>query len=556
MRRVLFRLRERMRREAILLLRAVVVGSNVFPPLYWTNTLLYWSVLKLCVLSLQRCRAVKGIYLRHSMLTEDFVPGESDIDLTVVIEDGPDEEYHAREVLRRYFSFKKFALMLGEMDILVERELKLRHPRYGNAELCEGECKRLWGMREFLTVPAETGRSSRSFELNVVTEVFNKFYGTVCEYVLSHSISWKNLAKEFLKILRLHFIVVRGDHVAMRASRKEALRRLQYEDVALHRLLVGMNRRRGHACLDGDSRDAITRLFGKVSSLTFIEQPGHRRTVVLKVVNRFERETQSYVRERMRPIIGALEEVRAIKSVQLRPGGMANCGAIGNYSYKLYVVMDGSDLSRYGAVLEEVAEVYAQYRQIWPHNYLLGGCRMPLLITEQLLAFATRFWDWAWEWHSESRGSAVGNIVVDDRIIGRAIDYFVFLCRDFRWNSLEIYGRRMAGHEREMIGTEGEYIRELKVVDYVFSLAYIRLLLDKHVMAMSPRDVLGAYREEYQDEGVHWRWLDRFHAAYSNLRPAGMAVALEADEFCAGVHSFVAHQQRALHELIQERYAE
>jgi hypothetical protein len=109
-------------------LRTLVLKTNRIWPLGQCNRIPYAAAVRLLVGAFKRCPEIASIYLRHGLAGNEWIPGLSDIDLTVILENGlsVEEEY---AFLERFWStydrLKRYFPMLGEVIILVDGEFGL-----------------------------------------------------------------------------------------------------------------------------------------------------------------------------------------------------------------------------------------------------------------------------------------------------------------------------------------------------------------------------------------------------------------------------------------------
>jgi len=159
------------------LLRTAVVKTNAVTPFTLLNRLPY----RLALVQVRRlCRGfpeIKSLYLRHGLSRDDWVPGLSDIDLTVVISStlSSRAEYDFLCAFRKsYTSLKKRFPMLGEVDCLSESHcngwtgFSMRGFEAAHWRLIDGEntIERLYSQSE---------TTLRQDALNLALTVFEEF---------------------------------------------------------------------------------------------------------------------------------------------------------------------------------------------------------------------------------------------------------------------------------------------------------------------------------------------------------------------------------------------
>jgi len=134
------------------LLRITVVKTSGFWPFSYINKIPYFIAIRLFVFINRKSQMIKGIYIRHGLTEDDWVPGLSDIDITVILRENQDidKEYlFLTSFWNRYKIFKKLFPMMGEVSILNEQMFKswqkftIRGYEYKNWRLVYGENENL-----------------------------------------------------------------------------------------------------------------------------------------------------------------------------------------------------------------------------------------------------------------------------------------------------------------------------------------------------------------------------------------------------------------------------
>jgi hypothetical protein len=109
------------------LVRHLVVGTNPYWPFSALNKVPYRVALAAMARRMKNRGDVRGLYLRNGLLGGDWVPGISDIDLTLVTGDIDAQPEHAYRTVRwiwaQYDILKRTFPMLGELDILTPKTL-------------------------------------------------------------------------------------------------------------------------------------------------------------------------------------------------------------------------------------------------------------------------------------------------------------------------------------------------------------------------------------------------------------------------------------------------
>src|SRR4029079_1715464 len=85
------------------------------------NKIPYSLAIKAFLQMAKKFPEIKSVYLRHGMLGKDWVPAISDVDLTLIIENGLKVEEEFAFLISFWSQFKRLKNvfpMLGEIDIL------------------------------------------------------------------------------------------------------------------------------------------------------------------------------------------------------------------------------------------------------------------------------------------------------------------------------------------------------------------------------------------------------------------------------------------------------
>ena len=101
--------------------RRVVVETNPYWPFSALNRMPYRLAIAAVARRMRRLAGVRALYLRNGLTRPDWVPGISDIDLTLVTESMPDarREYALMRAIRdEYRALKRVFPMLGELGVL------------------------------------------------------------------------------------------------------------------------------------------------------------------------------------------------------------------------------------------------------------------------------------------------------------------------------------------------------------------------------------------------------------------------------------------------------
>lgn len=107
-------------------IRTLVLKTNAVWPFSFLNRMPYYLGVRAFVQVCKDFPQIQNAYLRHGLLGSDWVPGISDIDLTVLFESGrtSEEEFNfATSFWRRVGHLKRFFPMLGEIEVIDSKQM-------------------------------------------------------------------------------------------------------------------------------------------------------------------------------------------------------------------------------------------------------------------------------------------------------------------------------------------------------------------------------------------------------------------------------------------------
>lgn len=107
-------------------LRIAVLKTNPYWPFSVLNRMPYWLAVKCFVRTCSKFKEIRSVYLRHALITGNWTPALSDIDLTVLVDGSLSAEAEfafLRNFWPRFDRLKKFFPMFGEIEILNEDHL-------------------------------------------------------------------------------------------------------------------------------------------------------------------------------------------------------------------------------------------------------------------------------------------------------------------------------------------------------------------------------------------------------------------------------------------------
>ena len=107
--------------------RIIVLATNRVMLFSYLNRLPYYFALNIFIHVFSKFKEIKSIYLRHGLSEKNWVPGISDIDLTIIIDGNLSKENNylfLQLFWKKFEKVKKFFPMLGEADIINDLEIK------------------------------------------------------------------------------------------------------------------------------------------------------------------------------------------------------------------------------------------------------------------------------------------------------------------------------------------------------------------------------------------------------------------------------------------------
>lgn len=109
------------------IVKIAVIQTNPYWPFYSLNKLPYHLAIKAFIQHCKKFSEIKSVYLKHSFVEGNWVPGLSDIDWTIVINDnlGAGQELaFLNQFWNKYDKIKRIFSMLGEGEILSRKDLE------------------------------------------------------------------------------------------------------------------------------------------------------------------------------------------------------------------------------------------------------------------------------------------------------------------------------------------------------------------------------------------------------------------------------------------------
>ena len=183
--------------------------------------------------SLGSIDGVKSVYLRRGMSYKDWVPGSSDIDLFVVIDDiNAEKDISLGEQVRaKYYFMKKMLPFLGELQIANLKELS-NYSKYGDIRAFE--IKDNWSLLCGSRIePEDYENTTDKFRADCATEIINA-YKILTDIVFNGNdyINAKQLLIKLFIDIQKYSLFLRAGTVRKFSSRTEILRLLAGDPVS------------------------------------------------------------------------------------------------------------------------------------------------------------------------------------------------------------------------------------------------------------------------------------------------------------------------------------
>lgn len=478
---------------------------------------------------LSRRRGVRSVLARHSVLTEDFVPWVSDLDLDVVIADDADSLPTVRGIWQSFAWLKRCYPLFGELEVQSERELAAWQ-RWGGVEASEA---RHWTLLAGeMSRPPNEPPSDLASQVSLAVEALNLLYWQLYGIVFSPSFGGDAFCKVFAKLYRVLTGPPASAQLGPPRSRKAVLAELRQAQPDLARRLDDIAARH-YERIEPDLLVPLQRLMDALLQV-LPAVPPEVAQVPLAVSMAHERPTRELVLGLLRPALEELRSIDGISEVALVSGRLGDSGALGSYDYKLYLCLAEEHAGGWAEQLARVRVIFDRHRRHWPFNYF-GACSLPVLVPERAFRFAVQHWD-----PFEGIELALRKqepVAPSPLFVPRSLAYF---CNSNRHHRGFAFNRPFTDRIREDFGAE------LTLVDYVLTLAQLRLALVHRHVAITPADVVERYRgllPEPHELGQELAdWLQRYGA----LRPADMPHALSMDRLVAEAQPIITRQKDAL----------
>ncbi len=214
--------------------------------------MLYSPIIKLIGEFVGNLKNVKGIYVRGSLSRGDGIPGRSDIDLTILIEEienGKEEAELLYQLYWRYKFLKRIFPLMGEWEIFDEKELYSFHLKKTDRSYLV----RYWGKIKG-KIP--------SFGITKVEreDILTRMSWWICE-ILPHAYRKGNLHALLNAFLEIYVLCeyLEGKPVEPFPSRNEVLVRLIQEKREKELIELFFLRKRSYLFIDRGNKEKLAR---------------------------------------------------------------------------------------------------------------------------------------------------------------------------------------------------------------------------------------------------------------------------------------------------------
>jgi predicted nucleotidyltransferase len=247
-------LEEKVGNRLIRWLHGFVLRTWQYPGIRSAYRLLYRLALRVVTAGFAKVRGVRSIYLRRGLASQDWIPGLSDIDLFLVVDDtnaGEEQDLIGR-IGDTHFRLKKIVPFVGEVQIGTERELR-NYFTWGDIRAFEAP--KTWRLLYGKPVTGgDYARDANKLRIDAVTEMLNlyRIFGEVYFDGVRSCQAKHIFVKTFIDILKYRRYAVQdgGEVINGRVQTLDACL-AESTDAAERALLETMRRvRRQNAALE------------------------------------------------------------------------------------------------------------------------------------------------------------------------------------------------------------------------------------------------------------------------------------------------------------------
>lgn len=496
------------------ILSELVIRSNKFQLLRYINSLPYQFGLNFTPWYFRPMSEIRSIYLRRGMISRDWVPGNSDIDLSIITKKmGMKKElWFLKNFWNRYLKIKKVLPFLGEAGICNENELNNWYMFSGVRAREMGKWKLLYG--------DEIRKEKRISDLlmlriEALWEALSVQYADSLSNMMFYQKSFKNAYlrpyfKFFVDILRYGSYsshITKAEVCDREYFVSKSSRYIQHETgkvVDLFKEVKNLN------YFSPKSEEIILTSFSK--SLRFLDNVCgsllndlKKRKIFRKLkISKYNLEPKSkeVVMNSLKPFVDNIyDEIKELtESIILSSSGCRD------RRYLLYIILK-DDLND-----EEIQDVFYKIKKelllnidSWPFEYF-DFSKAPLLFTKNMFKCHLYLPWWSLEYfYLVKHGKTLkGHNLVKN--LNRPSDYFIL-------KGLLSYASFLPIHLKSELQDKQTFSKRL-IDDICGDLPAILLALEKGIIPTTVSEAILEYNDNYEEFS---QWLTSFYDTYSKI---------------------------------------
>jgi len=494
-------------------LPSLIVRSNKFRVLKNINSLLYQCGLDFIVRLLKSIPQIRSIYLRRSMVSKNWIPGSSDIDLLLIIKNMKTKEelLFLKSFWGFYSKLKKFFPFLGEAGICNEEELNNWYKLGGVRAKEMHEWKLLYGdeirKEKYIFNPL-------MLKIEAIWEALAVQYSDFISNLIFYQKSLKNTYlrpyfKFFIDILRYGCY---SSNITQKIYDREhfiseALKHIIGEPREISELFRSVQ---NSNYFSPKSEEIVLTSFSK--SLKFLDDvcgsllnnlKKRKISYKLKLSKySFEPESKEVVINSIKPFVDKIyDEIKeSVESIILSSSGCRN------HRYLLYVIIkNGLDEKEIQKIFYKIKHALLINIDSWPFNYF-DLSKVPLLYTKNMFKCHLYLPWWSLEYfylikHGETLKGR--NLIKN---LNRPDDYFVL-------KGLLSYASFLPIHLKLELQNKQAFSNRF-IDDVCGDLPAIILALEKGIIPTTPLEAVWEYKDNYKGFS---QWLYSFYETYSKM---------------------------------------
>lgn len=452
----------------------LTAGLPVFKQIY---RLYYKISLKIIVKCFCGLPGIKSIYLKGSMATGKFVPGISDIDLLIVLNnmDASDEQVFLGKFWKRYALLKSFFPQLGHAEPFCEKEIDkdFLFDLFLNSSKFYKDLKSLKNVYGPYDLKFDELSSLVKEIPGPLSEAFFLFYDYIrlllAFYEFDRSIHPDGYIKPLFRIIENY------THLAV----SERNTHYQYRELLEN---IKLSKRVNKELVYDSFFDAIQLVNNGFRHYQAC-RISYRETQLKHSLYNFKPKTHAYVVKSMQPLVETAfgRPDNGIESILL--SSVVGC----NNSYMLFIILkDGLNIADFKYVAQSIKHRYLRAKSPAKKFFFVRISNRPVILTKNMLRVLPRINIHMSYFYLIKHATVLyGNDILREfpeisSINSLSISLFVSQLKDFL-----IYPTRNKAH----------------IFDVCYGiLPAIRLILDENIIATTPLEVYEEYRQKYAHE--------------------------------------------------------